>query len=93
MFSTNEYFDGKVKSIAFENESGKYTTGVMASGEYEFGTSENEEMSVVSGTLSVLFAGETEWKDYPAGTSFHVAKDSKFGVKAIGDTAYCCRYY
>lgn len=36
MFNTNEYFDGKVKSIAFESGEGRATIGAMAAGEYEF---------------------------------------------------------
>ena len=39
MFKTNEYFNGNVKSIAFITKEGPATIGVMAIGEYEFGTS------------------------------------------------------
>ena len=35
MFEVNEYFDGKVKSIAFKTETLPATAGVMAQGEYE----------------------------------------------------------
>ena len=38
MFKVNEYFDGTVKSIAFGTAEGPATIGVMAPGEYEFGT-------------------------------------------------------
>ncbi len=64
MFNVNEYFDGKVKSMAFENNEGAVTAGVMAPGEYEFGTSTIEYMTVVSGELVVQLPGETEWKSY-----------------------------
>jgi uncharacterized protein YaiE (UPF0345 family) len=43
MFKVNDYFDGKVKSLAFESEEGPATIGVMAAGEYEFGTSTKEK--------------------------------------------------
>ena len=33
MFNVNEYFDGKVKSLGFENKEGAVTIGVMAAGE------------------------------------------------------------
>lgn len=46
MFKTNEYFGGKVMSIAFESGDKAATIGVMAKGEYEFGTSTKEEMGV-----------------------------------------------
>ena len=59
MFKTNEYFDWKVKSIAFETAEGPATFGVMAAGEYEFGTSIVEFMMVTSGVMSVQQPGET----------------------------------
>ena len=64
MFNTNEYFDGKVKSIGFETPEGKATIGVMAVGEYEFVTSTVEYMTVTSGKLTVLLPGSDEWKDF-----------------------------
>ena len=64
MFNVNEYFDGKVKSIGFENNKGAATIGVMAAGEYEFGTSTIEHMTVTSGKMTVLLPGETVWKTF-----------------------------
>jgi uncharacterized protein YaiE (UPF0345 family) len=54
MIKVNEYFDGNVKSMGLENEDGKATVGVMAAGEFEFGTSPVEYMTVVSGSMTVL---------------------------------------
>ena len=93
MFQTNEYFEGKVKSVAYENATGKYTIGVMDNGDYEFGTSSNEEMTVVNGTLEALLPGTTTWETFPAGATFHVPANVKFKVKAKGVTSYLCRYY
>lgn len=92
MFNTNEYFDGKVKSIAFETSEGSATIGVMAAGEYEFGTSTVEFMTVTSGVMTVQQPGETEWKDYKEFETFRVEKDVKFKVKVTGDTSYRCLY-
>ncbi len=92
MFKTNEYFDGKVKSIAFNTEEGPATIGVMAPGEYEFGTSTVEFMTVTSGLMSILLPGETEWKDYREFETFRVEKNQKFGVKVAEDTSYRCLY-
>lgn len=92
MFKTNEYFDGKVKSIAFETAEGPATLGVMAAGEYEFGTSSVEFMTVISGKMFVQQPGETEWKSYSEFETFKVEKNVKFKVKMEGDTAYRCLY-
>ena len=48
MLDVSEYFDGHVKSIGFQTETLRATVGVMAPGEYEFGTSQKETMTVVS---------------------------------------------
>ena len=92
MFKTNEYFDGQVKSIAFNTQDGPATVGVMAPGEYVFGTSTVEYMTVTSGLLSVLLPGDTEWRDYREFETFKVEKDVKFQVRVAEDTSYRCLY-
>lgn len=92
MFKTNDYFDGRVKSIGFTADTGAATTGVMAPGEYEFGTVKKEIMSVTSGKLTVKLPGETAWKDFPKGSTFTVAPNQKFQLKVTQDTAYLCLY-
>ncbi len=92
MFKTNEYFDGKVKSIAFTSVDGPATVGVMAPGEYEFGTSTQETMRIVSGRLAVKLPGQTQWTAYNPGESFVVSANKKFAVHAEHDTAYLCLY-
>jgi purine/pyrimidine-nucleoside phosphorylase len=92
MFKTNEYFDGNVKSIAFEAKEGTATIGVMAAGEYEFGTATVEHMTVTSGEMTVQQPNETEWKTYKAFETFIVEKDVKFKVKLSEDTSYRCLY-
>ena len=92
MLKTNEYFDGKVKSIAFQTATLPATVGVMAVGEYEFGTSENEEMTVVSGCLIVKLPGESDWKSYQQGDVFKVAANQTFQLKVEIETAYLCVY-
>ena len=92
MFETNEYFDGKVKSIAFETEEGHATLGVMAPGQYAFGTTTVEYMTVISGEMTVMLPDEKEWKTFKESETFIVGKDKKFGVKTKVDTAYKCLY-
>ncbi|WP_304638541.1 pyrimidine/purine nucleoside phosphorylase [Pseudomonas sp.] len=92
MFKINQYFDGKVASIAFDQPKGAATVGVMAPGEYEFGTSQLEIMHVVFGTLTVKLPGSEQWNDYPAGSQFEVPANSRFNLKVAQDTAYLCEY-
>lgn len=92
MFKVNDYFDGMVKSIAFEADGGAATVGVMAAGDYEFGTTQLEVMTVITGALSVLLPGETEWRKVGKGETFAVPANSKFQVKATKDSSYLCLY-
>ena len=93
MLNVSEYFDGKVKSIGFESATtGRASVGVMAEGEYTFSTAQPEEMTVVSGALKVLLAGEVEWKWYEAGSVFNVPGHSEFYLQVAEPSAYLCRY-
>jgi uncharacterized protein YaiE (UPF0345 family) len=92
MFKTNEYFDGKVKSVAFQTVDCPATIGVMEKGEYEFGTAGIEYMTVTSGKMDVMMPGESTWKTYNEFETFVVEKDVKFRVRVNADTSYRCLY-
>ncbi len=92
MFKTNEYFDGRVKSIAFEDANGKATVGVMAAGEYEFETSTVEIMTVTSGKLIVKLPGSDEWTEYSPYDMFTVDANEKFQLKVEQASSYICLY-
>ncbi len=92
MFKMNEYFDGKVTSIGFQTATLPATVGVMAPGEYEFGASEKEIMTVVSGALTVKLPGSDDWNTFEQGGSFVVAAGNSFQLKVAVDTAYLCTY-
>jgi len=92
MLTSNEYFDGKVKSIALKNKELPATVGVMDKGDFTFGTSEKETMTVVSGELSVRLPEQEEWKNFKDGESFIVEANTSFDVKVPVQTAYLCVY-
>ncbi|RAU19013.1 hypothetical protein DN062_05965 [Nitrincola tibetensis] len=92
MLSVNQYFDGNVMSIGFSSNEGPVTSGVMAPGEYTFGTSQDELMKVVHGELVVKLPGSDSWQAFPAGTEFSVAANQSFDLKVATATAYLCYY-
>ena len=61
MIDVNEYFEGAVKSLAYNTAEGKSTIGVIETGEYEFGTSSHETMTVIEGELTALLPGAQNW--------------------------------
>ena len=92
MIKVNEYFEGKVKSLGLKTSEGPATVGVMAPGDYEFGTSQKEIMTVVSGQLTVKLPGTNDWQDFIAGQGFVVAANQKFQLRVKVDAAYICWY-
>ncbi len=92
MFKVNQYFDGNVASLAFKTTDGNATAGVMASGEYEFGTGTEEIMIVTTGSMKVLLPGSKDWVIYGVGGSYKVSANSKFKVSVDSDTSYICLY-
>ncbi len=59
MMQVNEYFDSNVKSLALENaRMAGLPQIVMDAGEYEFGTTTIEYMTVISGSARDIFLVE-----------------------------------
>lgn len=92
MIKVNEYFDGGVKSLGYENNEGKSSVGVMAAGDYEFNTGSLEIMTVVEGKLTIQQANSDQWVAYTSGQSFEVPAHSSFKLKVEEPTAYLCQY-
>ncbi len=92
MLKVNEYFDGKVKSIGMQTRDLPATVGVMAPGEYSFGTSQREYMTVICGELSVRLPGQSDWQTFTNGQQFTVEANQSFDLKVAIDTAYLCKY-
>ena len=50
-------------------------------------------MEGVAGSAQVKLKGETEWKTYSAGQSFHVPPKSSFDIKVEGEPYhYICHF-
>ncbi|MGC9401421.1 pyrimidine/purine nucleoside phosphorylase [Vibrio genomosp. F10] len=92
MIKVNEYFDGGVKSLGFSQQSAESSVGVMAEGEYTFGTSSAEKMTVVKGALTIKRRDDVDWVTFQEGEAFDVEGNSSFDVKVATPTAYLCEY-
>ena len=88
----NRYFDDQVLSLSFDNSNGKSSIGLMSPGSYEFSTSDDERMVVISGALVVQRQSDPEPLLYSDGEEFHVPRDQSFSVEATEATAYLCEY-
>lgn len=90
----NVYFDGKVVSHSIYLQGGaKVTLGIIYPGTYHFDTGAPERMDITSGTCRVRLAGESEFREYPAGTFFDIAGNSSFDITVdAGLTQYICSF-
>jgi uncharacterized protein YaiE (UPF0345 family) len=90
----NVYFDGKVVSHTIITEKGeKKTLGIIFGGSYTFNTEAPERMDILRGDSRVKLAGEKEWKNYKAGTTFRVPGKSAFEIAVdAGLVEYLCTF-
>lgn len=89
----NVYFDGGVTSrtIIFPDGS-KKTLGIMMPGEYSFNTGVAELMEIMSGEMTVLLPGSTDWVAIKGGEAFEVPENSTFKLKVTAVSDYCCSF-
>ena len=92
MFDVNQYFEGRVTSIAFQTATLPATIGVMKPGDYTFDTNAIETITIVSGALVVQLPESSEWQTFNVGDHFVVAADKAFNLKVAEETAYLCTY-
>jgi uncharacterized protein YaiE (UPF0345 family) len=92
MLKHNRYFEDQVQSIGFERHGQKMTVGVIDRGAFHFATGAAERVTVVSGALEIRIDGANDWRFFPAGTSFEVAGQSGFDVRAEAPSAYLCEF-
>lgn len=92
MFKHNTYFDGNVQSLGFEDNNGKASVGVMNPGIYEFGTSQDEIMTFISGKVEVKLPTEDKFIPVGLNESFEIEANQKFGVNILEVSSYICLY-
>ena len=92
MINVNEYFEGAVKSLAYTTAQGRSTIGVIEKGEYEFGTSSHETMTVIEGKLEALLPNKQDWQIFGSGQSFEVEANTSFKIKTEEQSSYLCKY-
>src|SRR3970040_2128063 len=80
----NVFFDGKcVSHSVFFPDGTRKTVGVIMPGsQLAFNVGAPELMEITSGTCEVKVAGEPAFKTYTANTSFKVAENSSFEIRA-----------
>ena len=89
----NIFFDGKCVShnVLFADGTRK-SVGVIFPSSLVFNTVAREIMEINGGKCRVRLKGETEWKTYEGGQSFHVPGDSSFEIETTETLDYVCHF-
>jgi len=91
MISENSYFEGKVKSLGAELQGRRFTSGIIDTGEFTFGTQTEERMEITHGEMEVIHPDGKQGR-YRKGDAFSVPANAKFTVKVKAPVAYVCHY-
>ncbi len=68
------------------------SVGVIFTSSLAFNTGAPEIMEINGGKCRVRLKGETEWKTYEGGQSFHVPGNSSFDIETIETLDYVCHF-
>ena len=90
----NVYFDGKVIShTVITSDGDKKTLGLIFPGSFHFGTEKAERMEIVAGGCTVKIDGQTDSREFSAGTFFEVPVKSGFDIEVhSGLCEYICSF-
>ncbi|MFC2164170.1 pyrimidine/purine nucleoside phosphorylase [Acidobacteriota bacterium] len=91
IIKSNEYFEGRIKSLGFELNGDPYTVGVMLPGEYSIGTEKEEQITVTLGELEIC-PQDSNWRSVKAGETITVPANTTFALKIRDTVAYLCKY-
>lgn len=92
MLQHNRYFEDQVQSIGYERHGRKASVGVIAPGNFHFGTDGAERMSITSGEARVQRDGSDTFITYAAGSAFEVPAKSGFSISCSEACSYMCEY-
>lgn len=92
MIKMNEYFGEKIKSLESISKEGRFTTGIILPGEYNFDTIQEEHITVTLGDLDIRLSPREEWKKIQKGQTIAISAGVKFYLRADKVVAYLCLY-
>ena len=92
MYEIRKYHGDKVMSLTYEGDKESFSVGILAPGEYGFGSIKEEIFTVTSGMISVNVEGTDGWQEYKTGETFAVPAHRNFSLKVDEVSSYICYY-
>jgi len=92
MYELRKYHGNRVQSLTYDDGKLSFSVGIMSPGEYEFGSIKKEDFTVIQGSISSWFDGESNWKTAKQNEKFSIPEHKNFKLKANEVSAYICYY-
>jgi len=92
MFELRKYHGDKVMSLTYDDKVQSFSVGIIAPGEYQFGSLKKEIFTVTSGKIGFWTEDEEEWTTCDLNESFSVPEGKNFKLTVIETCSYICHY-
>ncbi|NOX86494.1 MAG: pyrimidine/purine nucleoside phosphorylase [Chlorobi bacterium] len=91
MYQLRKYHGDRVQSLTYDDGKLAFSIGIIAPGEYEFGSIKKEIFTVTHGEISAWYEGGA-WTIASQGKGFEVPGHKNFKLKVEQVSAYICYY-
>ena len=92
MYELRKYHGDRVMSLTYDDDDRSFSVGILAPGEYEFGSIRKEIFTVTSGEISVKVDADEDWMSFGANETFNVPEYKNFSLKVENVSSYICHY-
>ena len=92
MFELRKYHGDKVMSLTYDDKVQSFSVGIIAPGEYQFGSLKKEIFTVISGKIGFWVEGGKDWTTCDLNETFTVPEGKNFKLTVIETSAYICHY-
>jgi len=92
MYELRKYHGDKVMSLTYDDKMQSFSVGIIAPGEYQFGSLKKEIFTVTSGKIGFWVEDEEGWTTCNTGEEFNIPEHKNFKLTVIETSSYICFY-
>jgi uncharacterized protein YaiE (UPF0345 family) len=92
VYELKKYHGDKVMSLTYEDQASSFSVGVIAPGEYQFGSIRKEVFTVTHGEISAWHEDSNIWQTFGVNEQFTIPDHKNFKLKVESVSAYICHY-
>ena len=92
MYELRKYHGDKVMSLTYDDSEQSFSVGIIAPGEYQFGSLKKEIFTVTSGKIGFWVESDEGWTTCNITESFTIPEHKNFKLTVIETSSYICFY-